>query len=246
GERGVTAVLSPLKPRIEWRAVERRLEARGGDRAAAVQIRFPAQLPAAASEDQVVDAALKGLSTAVRRLELAEVAPLSIYVYPDRRSKQSLTGDAGDGHAVPAARAVHVIATGDTAAADLEGLIAHEGTHVLAHAGWGPAGSPLLGEGLAVWVSGRYGGAPLSAWRGKIGAPPPLASLLGPGFRRLPEQEAYPVAGLLVDAAIARAGIAAVRDHLLAATPETWDAACKRAGLSSAELEADLARGASR
>src|SRR5690606_3298641 len=30
GERGVTAVLSPLKPRIEWRAVERRLEARGG------------------------------------------------------------------------------------------------------------------------------------------------------------------------------------------------------------------------
>ena len=237
GDGGLTAVLSPRRPRIAWRPVDRTAPVAGGGRAARVRVLFPAQLAPAPDEAANVAACARGAAAAATRLDLADPPPLSIYLYPDRRSKQSLTGDAGDGHAVPAAGALHVVA-----GPGLEPLVAHEATHVVAHASWGPAGSALLGEGLAVWVSGQYGGVSLADWRARLGGAPRLADLLGPGFRRLPEPQTYPVAGLLVQAAIDRVGLAAVRDHLYGATAGEWDRACARAGTSPRELEEALAR----
>ena len=82
------------------------------------------------------------------------------------------------------AAALHVVqVTG------LESLVVHEGTHVLAAEAWGPAGTPLLGEGLAVWASGSYAGVPLAEWRKKVQRRA-IRDLLGPQFRKLPEGEA--------------------------------------------------------
>jgi hypothetical protein len=119
----------------------------------------------------------------------------------------------------------------------LEGLVAHEATHVLAYDAWGPSGSSLLGEGLAVWVSGRYGGVRLDEWKAAMVDAPRVADLLGAGFRAQPENRTYPVAGLLVEAAVATVGLAAVRDHLFAATPATWDTATLAAGTTTESLQ---------
>lgn len=238
----LAAALGPRARRIAWRTVPRELAGRAAT--GPVRFHFPAVLPAAADEGDVVEAAMRGLATVVAKLELAAPAPLDVYVYPDRRSKASLTGDGGDGHAVPAARALHVLQGDATPAARaaFEGLMAHEGTHLLAYEAWGPAGTSLLGEGLAVWVSGRYAGRPLAEWRQRLPAHPPVAALLGPGFRAAPEATAYPVAGLLVEAAVARVGLAGVRDHLLGADADGWEDACVRAGATATELEATLPR----
>jgi hypothetical protein len=120
-------------------------------------------------------------------------------------------------------------------------LIAHEGTHVLAYQQWGGSGSPLLGEGLAVWVAGHYAGTPLAAWKSRVRAPDSVASLLGAGFRNLPEAEGYPIAGLFVGAAIGEVGAAKFRVHLLGAGAATWDDACARAGTTASALDAALA-----
>lgn len=36
----------------------------------------------------------------------------------------------------------------------LEHLVTHEGTHAITGQLWGPPGSSLVGEGIAVWASG--------------------------------------------------------------------------------------------
>ena len=137
--------------------------------------------------------------------------------------------------------AVHVVRSDSSANGGLERALAHEGTHVLTYEAWGAAGTPLLGEGIAVWASGTYGGVPLEAWPGRLsGEMPPLADLLGAQFRRLPEPAAYPLAGLLVDVAVKKVGVAGVRDHLYGATASTWAEACRAAGTSAPELEQAL------
>ena len=179
-ERGhLTAVFGRPARRIPWRTVERPLP--GSDGAGVVSFRFPAQLPAKPSEAEVIASCLRGLTRAVQKLRIGRPASLTAYIYPDRGSKRSLTGDAGDGHAVVAARVLHMTFGGPPTAA-MEGLVAHEGTHVLAHAAWGPAGTPLVGEGLAVWVAGQYGGSSLADWRARVDRRAAVATLLGPAF----------------------------------------------------------------
>jgi hypothetical protein len=69
-----------------------------------------------------------------------------------------------------------------------------------------------------------------------------IRELLGPKFRSLPEGTGYPLAALVVDAAIAKVGLAAVRHHLYGATAATWDDACRCAGIPSTALDDALAR----
>ncbi len=214
----VVAELGPAARRIEWRAVERPLA--GSARKVTVRVLFPAMLAPAATEEATVAACLRGLQAAVRRLALAEPAALSVYVHPDRRSKVTLTGDGGDGHAVPAARALHVLAADPSPGGALEGLVAHEGTHVLAYEAWGGAGTPLLGEGLAVWVSGQHAGIPLAAWPSRLPSRVPFGELATARFARLPERASYPQAGLVVEAAHRRVGLAGLRALYTASADE--------------------------
>ncbi|MCC6624587.1 MAG: hypothetical protein IT385_25285 [Deltaproteobacteria bacterium] len=229
----IRAELGPLARRIGWRDVPR--EVAGG----VVRLRFPDMVPAAGDEAALVEGCLVGVRRSADALGVTAFAPIDVYVYPDRRSKQSLTGEPGAGHAVVAARALHVLATPSDLIA---GLLAHEATHVLAVDAWGLAGMPLLGEGLAVWASGRYGDTPLADLTIPEAERPALASLVGWGFRMVPERIGYTFAGHLVAAAIELAGVDAVRDHLYGATPSTWPDALKAAGLDTQTLEREVAR----
>ena len=225
----LAVVLGERRRRIEYRNVNRKLAI------GSANFLFPEMVPPRDDEAKIIAAAERGLATLVKRLDLADLI-VAIYVYPDRRSKQSLTGNAGDGHAVPSSRALHIIGAPGPA---LESLVAHEATHVVTHYAWGPAGTALMGEGLAVWVAGGYQGTSLQAWAKKLEMIP-VAELLGTGWRKIPEDRKYPLAGLLVKVAISQVGRAAFREHLYGATVETWEQACLAAGISAAALETKL------
>ena len=229
----VVAELGPAARRIAWRTVERSLA--GAARAATVRVLFPAMLAPAPTEDATVTACVRGLAAVVRRLAIAEPASLSVYVHPDRRSKLALTGDGGDGHAVPAALALHVLWADPSPGGALEGLVAHEGTHVLAYEAWGGAGTPLLGEGLAVWVAGRHAGIPLAAWPSRLQARAPLVELASSRFARLPERASYPQAGLFVEAAQRKLGPSGLR-KLYAASADELFATLTRLGATPEQL----------
>lgn len=226
----VSADLGPAARRIPWRAVT----------VGTTTYRFPAQIAAAPDEAALIDAAQRGLELAVGKLGLTSPAPITIYVHPDVRSKQALTGNAGDGHAIPGAHALHIVARSPVTV--LTALVAHESTHLLAYEAFGAAGTALVGEGLAVWVSGQYGGGALADWELNLGVYPPVRELLGATFRKTSERVAYPTAGLLVRTAVELVGRDAVTGHLYGATATTWDAACKAAGTSAELLEQALAR----
>jgi hypothetical protein len=228
------ATLEPRARRIEWRIVERELPGFGGRAKSTVRFLWPQMVPEWGGETGMIEAALRGLATVVERLEITAPEPLAIYVYPDRRSKASLTGNDGDGFAVPSSRALHVLAVAPRA---LESLVAHEATHVLGYFAWGAVRTPLLGEGLAVWAAGGYGGQTLETWKTRFPTPPALDTLLGPEFLRMPEADKYPPAGVLVETAVALVGPAAVRAHLLPASRATWDAACVAAGTTAEALQ---------
>lgn len=72
----------------------------------------------------------------------------------------------------------------------LQPLVAHEATHPLAHATFGQAGSSLMGEGIADWVTGQYAGTPIDEFSKVLGKAKKIEELLGPAFRKLPEKEA--------------------------------------------------------
>lgn len=219
------AKFDPPARRITWRDV-----ARPG-----ATYRFPTQLAAAPYEEALVDAAHAGLQVATSKLGLTQVDPITVYVHPDVRSKQALTGNGGDGHAIPGAHVLHIIAR--TPVDVLTPLVAHEATHIYAYHAFGPVGTPLMGEGLAVWVAGRYAGTELAEWEVRLGQHPPIRELIGAGFRKTPERVTYPTAGLLVQTMIALVGLEPVTKHILGATPATWDAACKQAGTSAELIE---------
>jgi hypothetical protein len=183
-------------------------------------------------------AVLRGLEASVAKLGIESPPKIEVFLYPSHTIKAKLTGNKGDGHAVPYARALHMVKFSPEPGGALERLAAHEATHVLAHEAWGPPGSAFVGEGLAVWVAGTYGGTPLDAWKTKLKQHAPVKELLGPSFFRVPEAESYPQAGLFVATAVREIGLAKVRDHLYAATPAGWEAACTAAGTTGAKLEA--------
>jgi hypothetical protein len=228
---------APRARRVAWRTVKRELSSPAGA-GSTVQVRFAEQLAPASDEDQTVAACLRGLTQAGRKLELTNPASVTIYIYPDRASKGALTGIQGDGHSDIIAYSVHVIGFDSGRGGGLERLLAHEGTHVLAYQGWGAAGTAFMGEGLAVWASGGYGGDTLDVWKSRLQARiPVLASFLGKGFFQMPEQQSYPLAGLFVEAAVKKIGLAKVRAHLFGATASTWREACSDAGTTPGELE---------
>lgn len=239
-KRQAQAQLQPDARRIEWRSVSRTVTSttREGARTK-IDFRFPASLPAAGDEAEVIAAGLRGLTRAIERLKLDALQPMAFYVYPDRGSKRSLTGNQGDGHAVPASRALHVLTADPSPGGPMETLVAHEGTHVLVRTSWGAAGSPLLGEGIAVWASGGYGGRSLAQLAATLERRP-IEDLLGKGFFAAPEAHSYPLAGLLVEVAIATVGMDAVRTHLYGATARTWAEACTAAGTSPGALQKAL------
>jgi hypothetical protein len=226
--------------RIAWRTVERELAGADGTTHADVHFRFPDGLSAAPDEADTIAACMRGLHTVVAKLGIAAPAPVTVYVYPDRRSKESLTGNGGDGHAVPSSHALHVLA-----GPGIEHLVAHEGTHVLGPDAWGPAPTPMLAEGLAVWVAGGYAGRTLEEVRPEIAGTgrSPIVVLLEPrAFRSIAEGVGYPLAGLLVDALVTELGARTFATHLLGATADRWDEACGAAGTSAKAVEDALAR----
>jgi hypothetical protein len=232
----VTAKLAARARRIAWRIVERPVAG------VTMRVAFPQQLPAAADEPAVVDAIIRGIARAVDQLKVTTPPTITIYVYPDHKSKETLTGNIGDGHAVVSSAALHVVRFDPTPGGVFERLLAHEGTHVIASQLWGPAGSSLFGEGLAVWTAGMYGGVSLADWQHRLGSRPSIASLLPvKAFRGKPEPETYPFGGLVVTVAIETVGLPGVREHLFGATAETWDGACKAAGTTAAALDAAVA-----
>ena len=204
------------------------------------RVAFPEQLPAARTRRLWSTAG--SLGSRRRPGDSRSPAPaITTYVYPDRNSKLTLTGDQGDGHAVPSG-VLHVIRFDPGPRGVLAQLVAHEATHAITGELWPPAGSSLLGEGLAVWVAGMYGGIALTDWQRKLGDRPAAATLLpSKAFRARPEAETYPVAGLLVTVATERVGLDNVRDHLYGATAETWADACKAAGTTAEALDAAVA-----
>src|SRR5687767_11021852 len=75
-----------------------------------------------------------------------------------------------------------------------------------------------VGVLAGTWEKGDDGrfepGSSLADWRRRMEKPvPPIGELLGKRFRELPEHRSYPLAGLLVQVAIERLGIAKVREH---------------------------------
>jgi hypothetical protein len=229
-EKGAaTVALGTRSQRIEWRT------ARRGD----VDVHRPGMIPVAAEAEAAQDAAiLRGVARSVAALKVEAREGIGFYVYPDARSKASLTSSSADGHADCASRTLHVRVADASPGGPLENLIAHEATHVIAYDVWGAAGTPFLAEGLAVWASGKYQGVALADWRPRLPATlPTLAQLLGPTFRSTPEPVTYPVAGLFVGAVVEAVGLSAFRDHVYAATSRTWADAAKAAGTTSEALD---------
>lgn len=226
----LVAVLGEPRRRIEYRTINKQLEI------GSATFLFPKMVPERDTDKEVIAAATRGLATVARKLGLEDLM-VAIYVYPDPRSKVSLTGKGGDGHAVPSSRALHIIGEPSPA---LESLVAHEGTHAIAYYAWGPPGTALIGEGLAVWVAGGYQGKPLDEWAKQLEMIP-IARLRSRAWLEIPEAKKYPLAGLFVDVAIAEVGADKFREHLLGASSESWDKACLEAGTSAAVLETRLA-----
>ena len=223
GEGGLAARVAFRARRLPWKT----------DR----QVARLAVLPAPPDAEAVDAACRRGIAAAAKALRLEAPPEVVVHVYPDRGSKRSLTGDAGDGRADVSSRSLHVLPFDAAEGGPLEALVAHEVTHVFSYEVWGPAGTPLMAEGLAVWAAGQYGGQSLDRWAAAGREAPALEAMLG-GFRRRPEQETYPAAGLFVGALIEKLGMEKVRDHIYGATPERWVESCRAAGTTAAAVEA--------
>jgi len=111
--------------------------------------------------------------------------------YATPAEKGAWTGDAGNGHA-----------QGDRDLYTVWPIDDHEIVHLLARQ-WGETDSPLLGEGLAVALSGSWLGRPPDAWVAELkaqGKVPDLASLVdGARFRSMDDRVSYALAGSFVD-----------------------------------------------
>lgn len=221
----IVGELGARAPRCTFRTTERPF--RG------TVLRIASPTSEAEPEDAYVRAISRGLERAASRLGVEPTRPIDAFVYADAAAKKRCTGNAGDGHTVPSSQTLHVRRADPAEGGSLEGLVAHEGTHLLAAAAWGTPGTPAMGEGLAVWVSGRYRGVTVDDWRKRGVARPPLSVLLGKGFLSLPEEQSYPTSAILVDDAVKRIGLEGFRAHLYGATGGTWSRACAAAGVEA-------------
>jgi hypothetical protein len=238
GEDGALAALvTGSARRLPWRGTEVALEglaARVGVRRLELDTLTALHGPEDSAIARGILRALTVLGIGDGELELGAVHLPTVHVYPDAGSKRALSRDGGDGHADLPSRSLHVARFDPAPGGPMEGLIAHEAVHVLATQLVGPPGSPLFGEGLAVWVAGGYGGRSLAGWR----ADPPagmrgldLQSLLGRAWTQLPEGVAYPAAGLVVAMLVDEVGLDPFLEHLYPASFAELEAAARAAGL---------------
>jgi hypothetical protein len=181
-------------------------------------------------------AVMRGLATAVKKLRIEKPRKMQVFLYPDHALKQKLTGKSGDGHAVQAAHAIHVVRVDPKPNGPLERLIAHEGTHILVNDEWGVPGTALAGEGLAVWVAGTYQGTTLEEWRTKLKDRPPIRDLITKQFFKLPEATTYPRSGLFMSAAISELGFEKAKSLYFAGALGFEDA-CVKAGTTVDKLD---------
>jgi len=162
--------------------------------------------------------ALEGFA---RLFGVAPKGPIQYYKYPDNETKGALTGRPGNAHAVPERLEVHTIHARDN----------HEVVHVLMHA-VNPEPNVLLGEGLAVGISGKWQGAPLDEYVRKMraeGRYVPLREIAeGKAFRALDDHVTYPESGGFAKYLLETFGVEAVK-KVYAET---------RAGDSADEVEA--------
>ncbi len=231
------ALMQPRAERLEWRVVGRSAKSKSGA-AAPLRFMFVSKLPAAANEEAVVTMGTTAVGQVIDKLELEHPGPLTVYVWPDRRSKESRTGIAADGHAVPFARALHIVSS-----LGLDHLIAHEASHVLMRDGVGDPATALMSEGLAVWTAGGYQGKPLAEWaadKARLTKRPKVTELFET-FSKLPAAEAYPLGGLFVQAIVQTVGLKKLGERLIGTTLRTWAADCAAAGTTPEAMEAAFA-----
>lgn len=130
----------------------------------------------------------KNLAEAVAFLGVKAPDVIDFWKYPDTATKAEYTGDAGNGHAIASARALHTIWRVES----------HELVHLVS-GGWGnpPA---LLNEGLAVWLSGGWQGKPVATYAAGLGDSwIPYTKLAATGsFRQEDDLITYAEAGALV------------------------------------------------
>jgi hypothetical protein len=131
--------------------------------------------------------------------------------YPDNATKQEYTGDGGDGHRRGVE--IHKIWARDR----------HEIAHVLADA-WGEP-TPLLGEGLAVYLAG-WDNLPAGKAARKVLDEGKWISLdeLAKSFRAHPDAVSYPIAGAYVEWIEATRGREALKELYRSKTPDLKDA----------------------
>lgn len=136
-------------------------------------------------------------------LDLRLPVPVQFYKYRDVAQKEAVTGQAGNAH-VEGADVVHTIWHVDR----------HELVHLLTRTVGRPE-SVLLGEGLAVHLTGDWQGRDLDAWVRQYhaeGRLPRLDELVDlTSFRRLDEGVAYPVAGSFVRWLVGYRGLSFVK-----------------------------------
>jgi hypothetical protein len=172
-----------------------------------------------------------------RAVALLEVEPLDFpirtYLYTTRDLKTEMTGVSGNGHANDLNYEVHALYGEDTYAVG-----AHEDTHVIARHRIGDASTALLGEGLAVWVSGPWVGQPVEYWAitfRDAGDIPPLSALID-DFWSYDDLMTYGLAGHFVGFLVEGWGIEATKR--LYAAPDLEAALLDETGLDLAGVEA--------
>lgn len=165
------------------------------------------------------------------RLETELPVVVDFFRYPDNATKGRHTGMAGNAH-VTGDRQLHTVWSVDD----------HEIVHLITRT-WGPSGSALLGEGIAVWLSEDWQGEPVHDVARRLlaeGELPGLADLVSTGsFRTLDDLVTYPAAGSFVGWFLEEQGLEAFRRAYLADGAEDTAARLEaESGLSLPALEA--------
>jgi hypothetical protein len=155
---------------------------------------------------------------------------IDYFRYESNERKRELTGQSGNAH-VSNDHTLHTVWPVDN----------HEIVHLIAFV-WGRTDSSLLGEGIAVHLSGSWLRRPIDSWipeYEKEGRLPSLASLASSRtFARMDAGVTYAVAGSFVGYLVRTYGIDAFRS--IYSGPGSLDARCKKyLHKSLAQLEQD-------
>lgn len=155
-------------------------------------------------------------------------ARVDYWKYPDIPTKIEYTGVGGNGHVL--GDAIHTIWPVER----------HELVHVYARA-WGRP-TPLLGEGLAVWLSGDWQGKPVrEAARAILDRWIAVPDLVEPAaFRAADDRISYAVAGALVGWILETHGVEALRG--LYGTRGDAEAFAQRLGINPELADGELRR----